>query len=156
MSDASIDRLSGDVAELQDEVAEAKETLVEHATRFENGRHVMDELKGRVTSVEKRIEPKAPDWQKLLLAGLTVIGVLMGAQLWITEKFNDRPTHEEVQKMTGPLKDVQRDTAREIGDIEKSQSAQAESIRNIETLQKDQGRKIDAILERLPARGSRR
>lgn len=149
-------RLNGDVAVLQDDMSEVKETLASHNTRFENGRHVMDELKGRVTSVERRTEPKAPDWQKLLLAGLTVIGVLMGAQLWITEKFNDRPTHREVQEMTDSLKDAQRETTKEIGDIEKSQSAQQTSIRNIERIQAAQDEKIDTILERLPARrGSR-
>lgn len=147
-----LDRLSGDVAELQDDMSQVKETLVQHETRLGNGRHAMNDIRTRV----EKLEPKAPDWLKLMLAGLSVVGVLMGAQLWLTDRFNARPTHGQVEKMTTPIKDAQKETAREIGDIEKSQSAQQTSIRNIERTQADQSKKIDTILERLPARRSNR
>jgi septal ring factor EnvC (AmiA/AmiB activator) len=147
-----ISRLSGDVAELQDEVVTVKEKLVVHESKFDNGRLAMAEIRERVD----RLEPKAPDWLKLMLAGLSVVGILMGAQLWLTDRFNDRPTHSEVEKMTRPIKEAQRETAKEIGDIEKSQSAQETSIRNIEREQTKQGDKIDTILERLPVRRSNR
>lgn len=133
---------------LQDDMSHVKETLVAHETRFGNGREVMAEIR---TDIEK-LKPKAPDWLKLMLAGLSVVGILMGAQLWLTDRFNDRPTQSEVEKMTAPIKAAQKETAMEIGDIEKSQSAQQTSIRNIEREQTKQGDKIDTILERLPAR----
>ena len=38
-----IEKLSGDVAELQDDMSEVKEKLVVHETRFGNGREVMAE-----------------------------------------------------------------------------------------------------------------
>jgi septal ring factor EnvC (AmiA/AmiB activator) len=144
--------LAGDVSELQDDVAQVKETLTVHETRFGNGREVMATLRSEVEA----LKPKAPDWLKLMLAGLSVVGILMGAQLWLTEKFNDRPTQDEVEKMAAPLKQAQKETAKEIGDIEKSQSAQQTSIRNIEREQTKQGGKIDQILDRLPKRRTNR
>lgn len=123
-----------------------KETLVVHETRLGNGRQAMVEVRERID----RLEPKAPDWLKLGLAGLSVVSILMGAQLWMNDKFNDRPTRGEVDKRVAPIKEAQKQTAREIGDIEKSQSAQAASIRNIESAQEKQVGKIDLILERLP------
>jgi septal ring factor EnvC (AmiA/AmiB activator) len=129
-----------------------KEKLVSHETRLGNGIHVMSEMK---TDIEG-LKPKAPDWVKIMLAGLTVVGILMGAQLWLTDRFNDRPTQAEVEKMTAPIKEAQKETAKEIGDIEKSQSAQQTSIKNIENTQRSQGAKIDTILERLPAKRNRR
>jgi len=152
----SENRISGDVAELQDDMSEVKEKLVAHETRFDNGRHAMGDIRERIEKVEQKVEPKAPDWLKLMLAGLSVVGILMGAQLWLTDRFNDRPTHGEVEKMTSPIKQAQKETAKEIGDIEKSQSAQATSIKNIEREQTKQGNKIDVILERLPARRNSR
>jgi len=141
-------RLYGDVAELQDDMVQVKEKLVVHETRFGNGSHVMAEMKADIDS----LKPKAPDWLKLMLAGLSVVGVLMGAQLWMTDRFNDRPTHGETEKMITPIRQAQKETARDVGDIQKSQSAQQTSIKNIEYTQEAQSRKIDTILERLPAR----
>lgn len=149
---SELQKIHGDVSELQDEMSGVKEKLVEHEMRFDNGRHAMSDIRDRVTVVESEIRPKAPDWLKLMLAGLSVVGILMGAQLWMTDRFNDRPTHADVEKMTAPIKEAQKSTAKEIGDIEKSQSAQQTSIKNIENTQIRQSEKIDIILERIPAR----
>ena len=148
---ADLDRFAGDVAELQDDMTQVKEKLVVHETRFGNGIHVMAEMKAEISA----LKPKAPDWLKLMLAGLSVVGILMGAQLWLTDRFNDRPTHREAEKMVTPIKEAQKETAKEIGDIGKSQSAQKISIENIETTQASQSKKIDTILERLPSRRDR-
>jgi cytoskeletal protein RodZ len=147
MSDG-IARIDGDVSVLQDDMSEVKETLVMHETRFGNGREVMADMRDRI----EKLEPKAPDWLKLGLAGLSVIGILMGAQIWLTDRFNARPTQSQVDKMTAPIKAAQKETAKEIRDIERHQSAQQISIQNIESTQKEQGGKIDTILERLPLR----
>jgi cytoskeletal protein RodZ len=148
MTDKDTSRLDGDVAELRDDMSEVKEKLIVHDTRFDNGRHAMGDIRARV----EKLEPKAPDWVKLLGAGLAVVGILMGAQLWLTDRFADRPTHHQVEKMNAPIKAAQKETAQEIVDIEKSQSAQETSIKNIEREQTAQGTKIDTILERIPAR----
>ena len=141
-------KISGDISELQDDMSEVKEKLVIHETRFGNGREVMNDIRNDVD----KLKPKAPDWLKLMLAGLSVIGVLMGAQFWLTDRFNDRPTQAEFERRITPIKQAQKETAKEIGDIEKSQSAQQTSIKNIEKSQTAQGAKIDTILERLPAK----
>jgi predicted nucleic acid-binding Zn-ribbon protein len=148
MSDEQIDRLSGDVAEVQDDIVQVKETLTAHEVRLGNGRSSMSSMRERI----EKLEPKAPDWVKLLAAGLAVIGVLMGAQLYITAEFNARPTQGEVDKMTAPIKQAQKETAHEIKEIEKSQSAQQTSIKNIEFVQGQQADKLDVIIERLPPR----
>jgi cytoskeletal protein RodZ len=148
----TIGRIEGSISVLQDDMSHVRETLVAHETRFGNGREVMSEIR---TDIEK-LQPKAPDWLKLMLAGLSVVGILMGAQLWLTDRFNARPTRGEMDKMTAPIKSAQKETAKEIGDIEKSQSAQQTSIKNIENTQTAQGHKIDTILDRLPARRTHR
>jgi hypothetical protein len=142
------DIVINDIAELQEDMAEVREKLVQHETRLGNGIHVMTELKSDIDN----LKPKAPDWLKLMLAGLSVVGVLMGAQLWLTDRFNDRPTHGELGTQIAPIEQAQKETANEIRDIEKSQSAQQISIKNIESTQTAQSKKIDTILERLPAR----
>lgn len=145
-------KLSGDVSELQDDMSGVKEKLVEHDMRFDNGRHAMVDIRSRIATVENEIKPKAPDWLKLMLAGLSVVGILMGAQLWMTDRFNDRPTHSDVEKMAAPIQEAQKETANDVGRIRESQAAQQTSIKTIETTQVQQNSKIDMILERLPAR----
>ena len=144
----STERLIGDVAELQDDMVSVKGKIVEHDTRLGNGIHVMTEMKTDIDA----LKPKAPDWLKLMLAGLAIVGVLMGAQLWLTDRFNDRPTQAQMDKSIAPIKAAQKETAKEIVGIEKSSSAAQTSIKNIERTQTQQGEKLDAILIRLPLR----
>lgn len=146
MSENSLENLSTRISGIEEDVIGINKKLSEHDLRFGNGREAMGTIRKRVEA----LEPKAPDWQKILLAGLTVVGVLMGAQLWITEKFASRPTQDEIDQQIQPIQEAQKETAREIRDIEKHQSAQQTSIRNIERAQIDQDRKLDTILERLP------
>lgn len=144
--------MNGHIVELRDDVSEVKERLVAHETRFGNGREAMQQIR---TDVDE-LKPKAPDWVKILMSGVALIGVLMGAQLWLTDRFNERPTQAQVDKMNAPLNEAQKETAKEIGNIQQSQSAQAESIKNIEAAQAAQSLKIDKILDRLPTRRSNR
>lgn len=156
---SELSRLSSDVSETRDDLVSIKERLAAHETRFGNGREVMAEIRDSISKNSRDIEdlkPKAPDWLKLTLAVLSVVGILMGAQLWMTDRFSDRPTHYQIEKMTGPIKAAQKETAKEIRDIEKSQSAQATSIKNIEASQKAQEANVDTILKRLPRRRSNR
>ena len=145
---SELQRLSGDVSELQDDVGHVKEKIMEHNTRLDTGERTTAE---NCKDIEV-LQPQAPDWLKILLAGLAVVGVLMAGQLWITDRLNDRPTQAEVDKMTAPIKAAQKETALEIKEIEKSQSAQQISIKNIEKVQTQQGGKLDDILLRLPLR----
>ncbi len=145
---SELQRLSGDVSELQDDMSHVKEKIVEHDTLLDTGGRAMAENSKGIEA----LQPQAPDWLKILLAGLAVVGVLMAGQLWITDRLNDRPTQAEVDRMTAPIKAAQKETAREIKEIEKSSSAQATSIKNIERVQGQQGEKLDDILLRLPLR----
>lgn len=149
-------RIRTDVTLLQDDMSQVKEAIVMHETRFGNGREAMAAIRKDLGAIEEDIKPKAPDWVKIFLAGLTVVGILMGAQLWITSEFDDKATKLELEKSEASIKSAQKETAKQIGEIEKSQSAQETSIKNIEATQKDQGHKIDTILDRLPARRSNR
>lgn len=145
-------KIEGDVSELQDDMSQAQEKLIVHETRFGNGQKAMSEMR---TDIEV-LQPKSPDWLKMFLAGLSVVGILMGAQLWLSDRFNDRPTHREVDKGLLPIRSAQKETAGEIKEIEKSQSATKTAIKNIEATQNKQGAKLDRILERLPVRRSNR
>ena len=141
-----LSRIESDISEVRDETLENKEKLIEHNVRFQNGIKVMAELKKDVQD----LQPKAPDWQKIFLAGCTVVGILMGAQIYLQDRFEDRPTKEQVDNRIDQIRDQQRETAKEISDIEKHQNSQESSIRNIEKVQEQQEKKLDIILNRLP------
>lgn len=143
-----IEPLHKEVMDLRDDMEQVKQSIIVHETRFGNGREVMADMKRDIEA----LQPTAPDWLKLMLAGFSVIGVLMGAQLWMTDKFNDRPTGHQVEKLIEPIKQTQKETAKEIVDIERSQAKQATTIKNIEREQNSQGKKLDSILDRLPNR----
>lgn len=147
MSD-EITKLSGDVAELQDDMGTVQGKIVEHDTRFDMGRRAMTENRKDIEA----LQPKAPDWLKIFGAGMAVVAILMAGQLWITDRLSEKVSRAEVDKRTAPIKEAQKETAKEIRDIEKSQSAQQTSIKNIERVQTQQGGKLDDILLRLPLR----
>jgi uncharacterized coiled-coil protein SlyX len=87
----------------------------------------MGEMKGDIET----LKPKAPDWQKLLLAGFTIVAVLMGGQLWITEALNERMTYSAMEKRIAPLETTQKELVREIKRLSEAQAAQAESLDSI-------------------------
>lgn len=148
----SISQLSNEVSDMQSDVASMKGTIDGHEIRLDNGSKAISQNSKDIA----HLQPKAPDWLKILLAGLTIILVLMGGQLWITSEFAKRAKNEDVDKKIAPLQKAQKETAQEIKDIEKAQSAQQVSVSNIEKAQADQGKKIDLILQRLPARRNNR
>ena len=75
------DRLSGDVAELQDDMAQVKETLVKHDTRFDNGRHAMAEIRGRIEKVEPMMASTAAQhaWRRTRSGSAARLWLLIGA-----------------------------------------------------------------------------
>jgi predicted nucleic acid-binding Zn-ribbon protein len=141
--------LRGDVAETKDDVSELKQSVTaneaSNQVRFTNGRKVMAEMKSDVAD----LKPKAPDWQKLLLAGFTVVALLMGGQLWITEALNKRVTQTEMEKRLLPIENAQKRTAEDIRDLAQAQSAQDEKLNNI------QG-SLDILIQHLPVEPTRK
>lgn len=146
-----VNRLEGDVAELRDDVSHVKEKVAGHEIRFSNGRKIMAELKGEV----EKLKPKAPDWLKLLLAGLSIVGVMMGAQLWLTDKFSERPTEKKMNQRIAPVEEAQEETSKEIREMRDEQIEQRQIIKGIEKTQYSQDDKLDDILTRLPRRRGR-
>ena len=151
-SELHTSKLRSNVSELQDDVTQIKGTIIVHESRFGNGREAMKAIREDI----EMLKPKAPDWVKLMLAGLSVIGVLMGAQLWLTDRFNNRPTKGQVEAIVAPLRESRKETAREIKAIEISQSAQQTSIKDIQKTQKDLDNKLGTILDRIPKRRNAR
>jgi cytoskeletal protein RodZ len=143
-----LQRLEGDLAELKDDMVEVKERVAGHEVRLSNGRKVMGELRSEV----EQLKPKAPDWLKLLLAGLSIIGVLMGAQLWLTDRFSERPTNGQLEKRFSPIEASEEKTSKEIRNIRDEQIEQRALINHVKEAQKDQSEKIEEVLDRLPKR----
>lgn len=146
-----VNRIEGDVAELKDDVVHVKEKIAGHEIRFSNGRKIMTELKDEL----EQLKPKAPDWLKLLLAGLAIVGTLMGAQLWLTDRFNDRPTEKKMNQRIAPVEAAQEETSNEIREMRDEQIEQRQIIKGIEKTQASQDDKLDDILNRLPSRRGR-
>jgi hypothetical protein len=114
----------------------------QHEIRFANGMHVMAEMKADIAM----LKPKAPDWVKVTMSLLAVIGILMGAQLWMTDRFAERPRWDQVDGIVKPVKDAQDRTSRSVHEIEASQLAQEQSIKAILRAQELQGTKLDKAL----------
>ncbi len=147
-----LNRIDGDIAEIKDDIVEVKEKVAGHEIRFDNGRKIMGDIKADLNA----LKPKAPDWLKLLLAGLTIIGILMGGQLWLTDRFNDRPTKKALEKRINPIKVSQEKTSKEIRGIRDEQIEQRTLINHVKETQDKQDEKLSDILDRLPKHSTRR
>ena len=99
------------------------------------------------------LKPKAPDWLKVLGVLTGFFAASLGAHYWLIEQFNDRPTGVQIEKAfhehasTGHV-----DTQRDINTIRDTQTEQRVLLDGLETTVAGQGRKLDLILDRLPAR----
>lgn len=143
-----LNRIEGDIAELKDGMIEVKEKVSGHEIRFSNGRKVMADIKTEINE----LKPKAPDWLKLLLAGLSIVGILMGAQLWLTDRFAARPTKEALEKRIAPIEASREKTSKEIREIRDEQIEQRTLMKNVKETQNNQDKKLGDILDRLPKR----
>lgn len=94
----------------------------------------------------EKLKPKTPDWLKLFLAGVSVVGILMGAQLWLTDRFNERPRWDQVEGLVRPLKAEQERTAASVRKIETMQSEHGTALEVIKSAQKRQDAKLDTLL----------
>ena len=149
---------------LHDDIAKLQTVQAGHEIRFDNGRHEMADLKQQIVEtgirskelvtalrIEMRdelvlLKPKAPDWLKLLMSGIAVIGVLSGAQLWVSAMLADRPRWDQMGQALSPIKDVQDKMREVVKSIELSQREQAASIRAIEAGQASASDKLDRVL----------
>lgn len=153
----SIDRLTTDLDELHGRMTDAERKLIEHDTRFSNGREVMNDIKTEVKTVQDKIQPKAPDWLKLGAFAMSVVVALLSGHYWINERFNDRPTAVQIEKIMGSHGMIgHAETHKDISDIRQIQAAQATSLDTLNTAVANQGSKLDTIIERLPQRRSGR
>lgn len=138
--------------ELKKDVAELKEATVEHRLRLENGVKVFGDFDERI----KRLEPKAPDWLKLLMAGVTLLGIALGAYYGVVEKLHDRPTAEQLEKVVDKHVEHGHPAAeKQLQDIREEQVEQRTVIQNIDKRQGEVHQKLDRLLEQQPRRTPR-
>jgi uncharacterized coiled-coil protein SlyX len=144
--------LEGGVAALEDTVSEHGETLVEHRTRLENGTKVFGEMGERL----KRLEPRAPDWLKVIGVGIALLAMFVAAQLWISGEFADRPTDSQIDKIVSSHDESgHKDAAKERRAIREEQVAQRAAINALKEEQVKVTKKLDVLLERIPQRRRR-
>lgn len=127
-------RLESDVRELTDEVDELKRQSIENGVRFENGRHVMGEMKEDI----KAIKPKVPR----IVEMIGVLAIILGGQLWLITQINTRPTAADVKTEILERTSV---NSQQIEQLKRDQSELRGAVSNVE-------RKLDVIIERLTPR----
>ncbi len=132
-------------------------TAVEHRMRLENGVKVFSDQKARLATVEDRISPQPPS--VLRIVGLTIGIVSLGAgSLWgLSNMLRDRPTSGQIEKIIDSHDDSGHRAVRDdINNIQKTQALQSKAIDDLGTEQKAVTRKIDTLLDRVPAPTPRR
>ena len=147
------ERISIEVEELHGRMLDAERKIIEHDTRFANGREVMKEIKDELKVVQEAIRPKAPDWLKLGGFAMALVTALLGGHYWINERFNDRPTTAQIEKIMGTHGEIgHQATHRDISGIREVQVEQRTLLNGLSDDVADQGKKLDTIINRLPPR----
>jgi len=136
---------------IRQDVDALKQAAVEHRVRLENGSNVFRGYDQRIRSVEERTTPKPPSVYKII--GITLTVVFTGAvALWaLANMLRDRPTLDQIEKIIKAHDDGGHHTVREdVRAVQVEQGAQRALIENVQVEQKNQGAKLDQLLERTP------
>jgi hypothetical protein len=114
------------------ELEKAMEGLTrEVSVRFSNGQKSFEGISNRLSTVEMDIKPKAPDWVKILGVGFALVSFLVGAQLWMTDRFAERPTRYELDKKLAPIIEMTDRSAKEIRSIAQDQTEHRVLLRGL-------------------------
>lgn len=138
---------------LVEDVDLLKTAAVEHRVRLENGVKVFADQKERLERIEQKIEPKQPSVSRII--GVTLAVVIAGAgALWaLANMLRDRPTVEQIESIVDLHDEVGHKGIREdVGQIKVEQGAQRALIEGVVGGQKEQGGKLDQLLEQTERR----
>lgn len=135
----------GDIAEVKDRVAEVSEAVAEHRVRLENGTKVFEKWDDRMVAMETAVTPKPVSVMRVAAITLALV-TAGGAALWgLSERFSDRPTVQQIDRIIEAHQDNGHRGMRE--EVRAVQIEQAEQ----RTLLSGQGKKLDELLMRVPA-----
>lgn len=138
-------RIEKDVRVMDHEIDDIKQVLAAHNVRFENGRNALEDLRKTVEA----LKPEPTDWVRVGLAFLTIVSVLMGAQIWIQSNFETRPTRGEIEAQIAPLESKTDRVGQEIRSLKQGQAVQGEVIQRIEKTQEATMQKLNTLLRRV-------
>jgi hypothetical protein len=145
------------IRRLQTDVNELRESVVEHRVRLENGTKVFSGWERRMTNVEANTKPKEPP-STIRVVAVTISGLalVIAAFWWLAMMLLSRPTTNQVEKIINGHDTGGHSAQQEV--IRLMQSEQVEQrtmIHQVREQQREQGGKLDDILERLPKRRRR-
>lgn len=132
-----------------DEIRSIREALSAHkaeiATRLDNGREVMAELRDSIPSTKTVVR-----WAFGILASVAVSAFVIGT------KVAAMPTAEYVQEVVRQHDKFGHESMRDdLRNLYLKQAEQATAMGALATEQTEQGKKLDTIITRLPKRGNR-
>lgn len=146
------DRLTTNNAGAEDHGArlrDLEDAVIEHRIRLENGVQVFKDFDDRI----KGIEPKPVGALKIVSLTLSVVGMGVAMLLWLTDNFSERPTRAETTQAVDTHQRVGHDETKEdIRVIQQQQTEQRLLMQQVQDRQRDQGDKLDELLNRVPAR----
>lgn len=148
------------VKNLEGDVTGLREANAVTGVRLENGVKVFAKFEERITGVEHRTSPKPPSIIKIV--GITLAVVMSGAgALWaLANNLRDRPTVEQMEKVMerrdkGHEHAGHKDIRVTVDSIQKEQGAQRILIDHSIRQQDRDTKKLDAPIQRLPAKNNR-
>ena len=152
----NVNRLESDVQVVKDDVAELKEAAVEHRVRLQNGSSVFGDYSERIAKVEERTTPKPVSAVKIIGITLSVALACAGALWALAMMIRDRPTVEQLDSVMESQEEAHEEAGHkamreDVGHIQQEQGAQRVLIESVQTEQRSADKKLDVLIERIPA-----
>lgn len=105
----------------------------------------------QLKAIGKRIAPKPPQTVKIVSVALALAITAAGGLWALADRISARPTdHEMLRSIETHEKNGHRETAMKVVEIRIEQSQQKILLEGVKETQKEQGKKLDALLERTP------
>lgn len=130
--------------QLRADLDELKKAVAKHSVYIVNTNNDICEI----TASMKLLTPQKPDWLKIILAGITLLTIIMSAQIWVQSNFENRPTKLEVQEQIKPIKESIADIGDKAHHMQRAQSVQKVVTERVETQQKEILSKLNALLSK--------
>lgn len=145
-AEAKIKELEAEQADMAKELARHDLRLENGAKAFQNATQNREDLAARIS----HLEPKAPNYYKLVGLMLTIF-LACGTALWaLAERFRERPTFHEVENkiddhthesMATTINDIRIDVSSQKVKLERMAEEQADMARTLREMNDDRKRR---------------
>lgn len=104
-----------------------------HAHLKENHSHKLEALRSAVEGIAVRTSPKPINWIPVAALGLTLLTMILGAWWALSEKFSQRPTTDQIEKLFRTHSEIGHPlTNQQIQDLREQQIKISNALDNVQ------------------------